>query len=208
MLNLMFKILPRTQASQAGFTLIELMIAAIVVSIIASVGFVTYSNAQAAARDAKRKSDLRAISTALEVYYQKNGRYPCNGAAGREDSTGTNGFWIADPGHASCETGSTGAKPLNGLYINVMPHDPKNTASGLSLGNNTSWGYKYSTAIPPGGSSSCPAVGQYYVLYTRLENVNDADSCKNKAYKSCDGTTALCDPATQPGEGIFVITSK
>lgn len=59
-----------------GFTLVELLITVSIIAILASVGLVTYSHSQAIGRDGKRRDDIRAIATALEAYYQKNGQYP------------------------------------------------------------------------------------------------------------------------------------
>lgn len=60
----------------SGFTLIELLITVSIIAILASVGLVTYSHSQSIGRDGKRRSDIRAIATALEAYYQQNGQYP------------------------------------------------------------------------------------------------------------------------------------
>ena len=64
--------------NRRGFTLIEIMIAISILAILATIGMTTYSQAQLRGRDAKRKQDLRAISTALELYYQRNKRFPCS----------------------------------------------------------------------------------------------------------------------------------
>ncbi|PIS08253.1 hypothetical protein COT76_02470, partial [Candidatus Berkelbacteria bacterium CG10_big_fil_rev_8_21_14_0_10_33_10] len=52
-----------------GFTLIELLVVIAIIGILAGVVVVNVGSAQAKARDAKRISDMKAIQTALEMYY-------------------------------------------------------------------------------------------------------------------------------------------
>jgi len=60
-----------------GFTLLEMLVTIGIISVIVSMGFVSYSTAQKKARDAKRKSDLKAIQNAMEQYYSIcNYKYP------------------------------------------------------------------------------------------------------------------------------------
>lgn len=74
-----------------GFTLIELLVVIAIISLLASVILVSLNSARAKARDAKRDADLKQVSTALEFYYDKYGRYPDRSIIGGLDCSGFTG---------------------------------------------------------------------------------------------------------------------
>lgn len=95
-----------------GFTLIELLIAISILAIISTVAIVSYSQAQLSARDSRRKSDLRALQTALELYYQRNNQtYP------------TSSFTNLD-------------SQLVPDFINKLPTDPSSPARNYSYSSD------------------------------------------------------------------------
>lgn len=59
-----------------GFTLIELLIAISIIALLAAISLSTFSNLQKNSRDAKRKSDLKVIQSALQQYHSDQGFYP------------------------------------------------------------------------------------------------------------------------------------
>lgn len=59
-----------------GFTLIELMIVIAIIAVLSIIVVTIFNGLQKGARDARRMADIRAIRNALEIYYQKNGKYP------------------------------------------------------------------------------------------------------------------------------------
>ena len=61
-----------------GFTLIELLTVIAIIGILATVITVSTNKAREQSRDAKRKSDLSAISAAIEMYYAQIRSYPAN----------------------------------------------------------------------------------------------------------------------------------
>jgi len=64
-----------------GFTIVELLIVIVVIAILAAISVVAYNGIQQRGRDTQRKSDLQAISKAVELYYVDNGKYPMGGTS-------------------------------------------------------------------------------------------------------------------------------
>lgn len=95
-----------------GFTLIELLVTISILSILSTIGFIIYSGVLPKTRDSKRISDLNKLATALEIYYQKNGRY----MDGTPDSEG---------GCTSADTGAFYGIITSYITDLGVPKDPK-----------------------------------------------------------------------------------
>jgi prepilin-type N-terminal cleavage/methylation domain-containing protein len=189
--NFRRKIVPE---QSEGFTLIELLVVVVIIVIIGSIAVFTFSQSLVKSRDARRKSDVQAIVSALEVYYQKNNQYPIATTAFLSN---VNSPWI------------TG---LTSTYIDNVPKDPKQDqgdplvggfqSDGSGSGKSGSFmnftGYSYWT---PNTGGVCPNVGQYYVLAAGLENVNDPDADAQKNYQYCGG-----DLTTRTN--VYAVTSQ
>ena len=59
-----------------GFTLIELLIVIAIIGVLAALLMANFVGVRERARDAQRKSDLRQIQSALELYRADKGTYP------------------------------------------------------------------------------------------------------------------------------------
>ncbi len=59
-----------------AFTLVELLVVMALLSVLVSIIAVNFRNSQTRGRDVKRKSDLKQVSNALELYYSDYGQYP------------------------------------------------------------------------------------------------------------------------------------
>jgi prepilin-type N-terminal cleavage/methylation domain-containing protein len=68
------------QKNQLGFTMIELLIVASIVSLFSVLGFVGFQSSVSKSRDASRKDDLQRIKVAFEDYYSDNDCYPTAGS--------------------------------------------------------------------------------------------------------------------------------
>lgn len=61
---------------ETGFTLIELIIIMIIISVLAALISGNFLNSLQKGRDARRKNDLAQVQRALELYYEDNKTYP------------------------------------------------------------------------------------------------------------------------------------
>lgn len=63
---------------QRGFTIVELLIVIVVIAILAALVLNTFAGVQQRARDTERQTDINALATQLEAYYNGdgNGNYP------------------------------------------------------------------------------------------------------------------------------------
>ena len=70
----------------SSFTLVEMLVVVAVVGILASALLVSLGGSRAKARDARRISDLREVQNALELYYDREEKYPKISNPGSESS--------------------------------------------------------------------------------------------------------------------------
>jgi len=102
--------------NKKGFTLIELLVVIAIIGLLSTLAVVSLNSARVKARNARRMSDLKQISTAMELYYADNEAYPTTVGAC------ANGIIAASDGGAMC----AGYSITNGTetYLAAMPDDP------------------------------------------------------------------------------------
>lgn len=61
-----------------GFTLIELLVVIAIIALLSTVVLASLNSARTKANDAKVRSDMAQVRTALQFYYDKHGYFPAN----------------------------------------------------------------------------------------------------------------------------------
>jgi RNA polymerase sigma factor (sigma-70 family) len=110
----------KRRSTEQGFTLLELMVVVAIIAIIASILMPNFFHARAQAAVSACESNIRAISTAAELYYSDNQAYPAS--VGKVD----NNFGTPSEGGAA-----GGITVPAGTYLSQTPKDAANQASGV-----------------------------------------------------------------------------
>lgn len=149
-----------------GFTLIELLIVIAIIGVLATLLMVNFVGVRQRARDAQRKSDLRQIQSALEIYRSDNGNYPAS----------TNNTLVGN-----C-SGSLGNAGCTTIYLKTIPADVSgssyyNGGSYYFFSDGSSGNYtlgaclenggdndRQDTSSSPSGSNTGCSSNRYYVL--------------------------------------------
>ena len=129
---------------QQAFTLVELIIAMAIIAILTGLTIRYFGTVQNKTRDSRRKQDIQAIASALEMYYNDFDHYPY-AQGGLMMGCGENSA-------EACQWGDVFQNTSNGtLYMAEIPQDPGGAQ------------YFYLAA----------AQGENYQLFAFLENEED-----------------------------------
>ena len=103
-----------------GFTLIELLVVVAIIGVLASMVMSSLNDARQKSREARWQSEMRAVQTALELYYLDHGSYPLatswhgyTASFGSHDLSGPNAY-IGNAG--------TGTADFTPSYIATLPY--------------------------------------------------------------------------------------
>lgn len=167
-----------------GFTLVELLVSISIISILSSIGLVTYQKAQIYARNQRRKEDLQSIKAALLFYHSEQGFYP----AGRDTSTATSPLDIdekADP-LTACTGNPEPSCNEDAVYLSKTPVDPT-----MKLVRGV-YSYPRSYKFMKLGDGLTHDIHYCYVAYP-INNPSDFTQCDNQANNKCSGFALLAE---------------
>lgn len=142
--------------NKKGFSLIELIVVISIIAILSVLGINTYNSIQVDARNSKRKSDLKEIQNALEIYRSEKKTYPStvDRSGCRTTTRSDDGNWCGlcatyntnntfnnvdndndsdDPGTDSDDTGYI--PDLAPGFMQQLPIDPRNSLPNSSSSN-------------------------------------------------------------------------
>lgn len=110
-----------------GFTLIELLVSIAILSVLSTVGLVTYSHARSEGQDAKRRQDMIEIKSALDLY-QKSHPGQCMYGVPCEGGSSESSEWskLANGGTTGAGLTYDGLVPN---YLSSLPKDPAESST-------------------------------------------------------------------------------
>jgi len=122
----------KTRSNQSSFTLIELLVVVAIISTLSALFLPNFMAARERARDSQRKSDLKQIQKAIEMYRQDNRLFPTAAASSTFAGVGNCGVAFG--------AGST-------TYMNKVPCDPVGPTPYYYLPDNGTMTYTLCTCI-------------------------------------------------------------
>ena len=163
---------------QSGFTLVELLIVAIILAILAAIVVPQFANTAAGASDAALRTNLSGIRSAVELYRQQHaqvypganasntvvcgGTTPGSGAAGSGQAFDDQLTMYTNAAGVACSVTNDGGTPYPfGPYIkeNAVPANPVTTVATIVVNTNTDLGMQSATA--GGGWLFSTATGKF-----------------------------------------------
>lgn len=174
--------LKKSLSSKKGFTLIELLVVISIIGILSAIIVINLQDARARARDAKTKSNIKKLETALRMYYNDYQEFPdeCNGGGKYNvfEGCGTNGNSCCGD-TSTCSNvnfGFAAGTNCETIYMNAFPEE-----FGSSIY------YKHDDTTDK------------YCLYASLENASDPDITKTK--DQCESACTTANGGSNPLTG-------
>jgi uncharacterized protein (TIGR02145 family)/prepilin-type N-terminal cleavage/methylation domain-containing protein len=147
------------KSNKKAFTLIELLVVIAIIGVLTTIAVVALNDARSKARDVKRTADIKQTQTALEMFFNDQGRYP------------TSTEWNSGSLFSTSSYGTT-------TYLSAIPTAPTPADGGCNNGYNTFAysaspdGSSYTLGYCVGGNVGSLGVGQKCASPLGLSSVN------------------------------------
>lgn len=155
----------------SGFTLVELLVVMSILGVLMTIAGITFRSSQLKGHDAQRKSELKEVVNALELFYGDYNQYPAS-VGGKIAACPYN---PATHTGSPCQWGESAFTDGVTTYHKTIPADP-------------SRGQEYNYQNPASEGQ------QAYQLFAALENLQDpaciGEDCKNPPVSHDCGTEA------------------
>lgn len=163
---------------QKAFTLIEVTVTIVIISIIATISIVGYTSIQRETRDSSRSSKTTVVSEALERYYAKNNEYPGVASIAGKDI-------------------ATVKQKLNILSDDALVFPlASNSTSSISTTPSTSKLAYAGGTTDPANNSQCQTDPNGYCDAYQLVYVRESDNQSVTVQSRRNSTVAITDPMT------------
>ncbi len=103
-----------------GFTLVELLVTVSIIGLLAVTASTSYQYVRARARDTRRVSDISAIHSAIELYFEQNSKYPDAPHAGLV--LGADDAKMISDGGITRDGAQKGIVYMQNVPYNMLPH--------------------------------------------------------------------------------------
>ncbi len=156
--------------SRHGFTLIEVIVVASIVAILAGALIPRVTSHMAETRDARRLSDIQGVRAAIEQFYADEKRYPAPKA-----NSSYGGWDVSNDGDFIPELVQHG-------YLPETPRDPSDD-----------YVHYYAYYLYDKGTAGCESSGKFYVLGVKAYETSQFASQKKGVFRcaSRDWSTEL-----------------
>lgn len=122
-----------------AFTLLEILVVISIIGILVALGTAAYSSTQKKGRDAKRKSDIKAIQNGFEQYHARENAYPTAEAEANDTTIFPAGL-PEDPKNSD-ENVYTISYGADAYCVCALLESTNGNASGLPAGGATTCSY-------------------------------------------------------------------